>query len=73
MEQDTTSMERAWLHVIKAEAQLTAQVLRLRELVSLREDTTDAEAVLADIENELRLLRKTLVLEQAEAARRRQP
>lgn len=66
-------MERAWLHVIKAEAQLTAQVLRLRELVSLREDTTDAEAVLADIENELRLLRKTLVLEQAEAARRRQP
>ncbi|MDZ5455810.1 hypothetical protein [Azohydromonas lata] len=73
MEQDKTPMERAWLHVIKAEAQLTAQVLRLSELVSLREDPTEAEAVLADIENKLRLVRKTLALEQAEAPRRRQP
>ncbi|WP_157272020.1 hypothetical protein [Azohydromonas aeria] len=73
MEQDTTPMERAWLHVIKGEAQVTAQVIQLCKLISLRKDTTEAQAVLADFENELRLLRETLALEQVKAARRHQP
>jgi hypothetical protein len=70
-EQNKTPLEQAWLHVIKGEAQMTAQVFQLGDLLSLRKDTTKAEAVLADLENKLRLLRKTLALEQAKAARRR--
>jgi hypothetical protein len=71
MDQDEKPLERAWLHVIKCEAQLTTQVLHIGRLANLSKDVTKEEAVLADFENELRLLRAKLALEQAEAARRR--
>ncbi|WP_156902157.1 hypothetical protein [Azohydromonas australica] len=65
-----TPLEQAWLHLIDAEVQVTAQAIRLGELISLHKDTTEVEAVLADLESRLRLLRKTLTLEQAKAVRR---
>jgi len=70
MGQDKTPLEQAWLHVIDVEVQVTAQAIRLGELISLRKDTTEVEAVLAGLENKLRLLREALKLEQAKAARR---
>lgn len=70
MGQDKTPLEQAWLYVIDAEVQVTAQAIRLGELVSLRKDTTEAVAVLADLEDKLRILREALKLEQAKAARR---
>jgi DNA mismatch repair protein MutH len=71
MEQDKTPLERAWLHVIEGEGQVDAQVARIGELLSLRKDTTEADAVFDALNGKLRLLRKTLEQEQAEAARRR--
>lgn len=64
-------LERAWLHVIEGQTQVMAQVIRIGELVSLRKDTTEAEALLAVLEEELRFLYQTLELERAEVARRR--
>ncbi|WP_029002003.1 hypothetical protein [Azohydromonas australica] len=68
---ERTPLEQAWLRLIDGEVQVTAQAIQLGESISLRKDTTEVEAVLADFESRLRLLRKTLTLEQARAARRR--
>jgi hypothetical protein len=68
---ERTPLERAWLHVIEGEAQVTAQVIRIGELLALRKDTTEADAVFDALDDKLRLLREKLEREQAEAARRR--
>jgi hypothetical protein len=72
MEQYETPLEMARRHVIEAEWQMAAQVARLSELNRLGEDTTEAEAVLADLEDKLRGLYAvlSLELERAEASRR---
>jgi hypothetical protein len=67
----TPPLEQAWLHVIEGEAQVTAQILRIGELLSLRKDTTEADAVFDALDDKLRILREKLEQEQAEAARRR--
>jgi hypothetical protein len=68
---ETPPLERAWLHVIEGETQVMAQVIRTGELVSLRKDTTEAEALPAVLEDELRILYETLGLERAAVARHR--
>jgi hypothetical protein len=68
---ERTPLEQAHRHVIEGEAQVMAQIIRIGELISMRKDTTEAEAVLADLEDKLRILYETLELEQAAAARRR--
>jgi hypothetical protein len=72
MEQYATPLEMARHHVIEAEWQMAAQVARLSELNRLGDDTTEAEAVLADLEDNLRGLYAALnmELEWAEASRR---
>jgi hypothetical protein len=68
---ERTPLEQAWLHVIEGEVQVLAQIIRIGELISMRKDTTEADAVFNALEDELRFLRKTLEQEQVEAARRR--
>jgi hypothetical protein len=68
---ERTPLEQAQRHVIEGEAQVMAQIIRIGELISMRKDTTEAEAVLADLEDKLRRLYETLAWEQEEAARRR--
>jgi hypothetical protein len=68
---ERTPLEQAQRHVIEGEAQVMAQIIRIGELISMRKDTTEAEAVLADLEDKLRCLYETLAWEQEEAARRR--
>ena len=68
---ETLPLEQAWLRVMEGETQVMAQVIRIGELVSLRKGTTEAEALLAVLEDRLRILYETLELERAEVARRR--
>jgi plasmid stabilization system protein ParE len=60
-----TPLEQAHRQVIEGEAQVMAQIIRIGELISMRKDTTEAEAVLADLEDKLRSLYETLEQEQA--------
>lgn len=72
MEQNQTPLARAQRQVIEGEAQAMLQAARLGELVYLGNDTTGAEAALADLEDKLCDLYARLELEweQVEAARR---
>jgi uncharacterized coiled-coil protein SlyX len=71
MEQYETPLEAARRRVIEAELQVAAQVARISGLKRLHEDRTEEEAVLADLEDKLRILYEALELEQAVAARGR--
>ncbi len=74
MKQDETPLERTQRQVIEGELQVMAQVIHIGELVYQRNNTTEAETVLANLEDKLRALYKTLEmeLERAKAARRQQ-
>lgn len=67
---ERTPLELAWLHVIDGEAQVTAQAIRIGELLSSGKDANEAVAVFYALEGKLHRLCAALKLKQAEAARR---